>query len=136
MDEQLDISSETKEGTSVLTVSYRPSQMFTEAASKLLSERLIEEYRSLLKGQPQGTQSPAVCVVSINSSTAGSSLVRALFDLYKVVQANSGTLICAGYPEDYMPSLTSLGLTVLPGFKLAATVEEALQKAREIASTA
>jgi len=55
----------------------------------------------------------------------GSSLVRALFDLYKVVSADSAKLICVSYPEDYMDSLTSLGLTALPGFKLTNSLGEA-----------
>jgi hypothetical protein len=67
--------------------------------------------------------------VSIKAKTAGSPLVRAIFELYKVVSAEAATLFCASYPENYMESLTTLGLPALPGFKLTKTLEEALQEA-------
>ena len=69
------------------------------------------------------------CVVKIDSEVAGSPVVRALFELWReVVEKRGGQVICVGYPEDYLYSLTSLGLPALNGFSLASTEEEAVER--------
>jgi len=54
---------------------------------KLLSEQLIQKYKEL-KSKPVDGAKPNVCILVIKAAVAGSSLVRALFDLYKVVSAD------------------------------------------------
>lgn len=115
--------------TPVLTVDYGADQMFLPQSSQTLSEKLLALYRQEVSDQPD---KPALkgCIIVINADSAGSPLVRALFELYKVVNADGGQLFCVSYPDDYIDSLTSLGLTVLPGFHLAASKAEALKKLR------
>lgn len=122
--DNLQITGRWVEQVPVLEIDYTPAQMFQPRIADLLGERLISEYRALKPHQPRA------CVLHIKATTAGSPLVRAIFELYKVVSSDSGTLYCASYPVNYMESLTSLGLTALPGFKLAATLDEALGLAK------
>jgi hypothetical protein len=118
-----EITFEESRGIPIFGVDYDPGLMFEKGASKLLAERLVSEYRSQPRSQPP------ICVLNVKAAVAGSPLVRAIFELYKVVSADSGTLICANYPKNYMESLTTLGLPVLPGFKLSGTVDEAVELA-------
>ena len=37
------------------------------------------------------------CILSIKAKVAGSQVVKGIFELYKVVRAHSGILICANY---------------------------------------
>ena len=104
-------------------VDYTASQMFLPKTGELLAEKLVEKYRTLVE---QRDGAPHACVLRVKARTAGSPLVRAIFELYKVLHADAATLYCAEYPENYMESLTSLGLPALPGFTLTETVERAL----------
>lgn len=128
MTDDLRVDKRCENGVPVLTIDYGTEQMFQARVSELLSERLVNAYRTLLSESHEHEPARA-CIVVIKAETAGSPLVRALFDLYKVVHAGSGTLICVSYPKAYMDSLTSIGLTVLPGFFLAETEDEAFRKA-------
>jgi len=125
MSDYLEVGGKDSDGIPVLEIDYDDNQMFRPRIAPLLAEKLVSEYRRL------STQGPApVCVLHIRAKVAGSPLVRAVFELYKVVSADSGTLFCANYPVNFMESLTSLGLTALPGFRLTASTEEALGLAR------
>ena len=129
MNDQLQIIGKWRNDIPLLEIDYLPAQMFQPGTSETLSERLISEYRMLLKkSRPESP--PRACVLFVKATTAGSPLVRAIFEVYKVIHADSGTLFCANYPINYMESLTSLGLTALPGFKLTTTVDEALEMAQ------
>ncbi len=125
MSDYLEVGGKEIDGIPVLEIDYDDNQMFRPRIAPLLAEKLVERYRSLPTQEP-----PPVCIVHIKAKVAGSPLVRAVFELYKVLSADSGTLFCASYPVNFMESLTSLGLTALPGFKLAATLEEAMDMAR------
>jgi hypothetical protein len=133
MDNGFEIREDWQEGVPILEVDYSPSQLFRPSISTPLSETLIEKYRSLRQQNRVGARSDA-CIVYIKASTAGSPLVRAIFELYKVVYADDATLYCVNYPKDYMESLTSLGLTALPRFRPKDTLEEALRELAKVAS--
>jgi len=131
MIEQLQIKGEWRDGVPILEIDYLPAQMFQPRTSQLLSEKLISQYRSLLAESGLDVPPPA-CVLVIKATTAGRPLVRAIFAVYEVIHADSGTLFCVNYPVAYLESLTSLGLTALPGFKLMNTLDETLEEARKL----
>ena len=66
------------------------------------------------------------CVVDIEAEIAGSPLVRALVDLYLVVDSRRCKVLVSNYPDDYIVSLTEVGITNLPGFRMYRTKKEAL----------
>ena len=129
MNDHLQIKSEIRDGIPILELDYGPNTMFRAQVADLLAEKLVSEYRA---GRPSHS---VVCVLNIKANTAGSPLVRAIFELYNVVSADSGTLYCSGYPSNYMESLTSLGLPALPGFKLTKTLDEAVAVAQQAQAT-
>jgi len=98
--------------------------MLQRGAARQLFDELVGEYNDLLEKGAK-TRSP---VVIIEASTAGSPLVRALFDLYKTVEAGGGQVIVVGYPSQYIASLTALGLTALPGFFTTNSKQDALTR--------
>lgn len=124
MSEPPKIQAEWRGKVPVLTASYTPTDLFEPRSAKLLSESLVDRYRELI-ASPGSEPRPKACILVIASDVAGSPVVRAIFELYKVVHASAATLYCVNYPENYMHSLTSLGLPALPGFQLAETLSEA-----------
>ncbi len=131
MKDALEIKGQWQKSGPLIEIDYSPAQMFQPKTSALLSEKLVNEYRTLREAHDE--EEPKFCILWIKATTAGSPLVRAIFELYKVLHADSATLICACYPVAYMESLTSLGLPTLPGFILATSVEEALSRSERIA---
>jgi len=130
MPERLVVDAEISRGVVVLKVGYGLEQMLKDGAAKELSKRLLEEYQRKMNEEAQKTNDSArtgSCVVVITAETAGSPLVRALFELYKVVTAEGGQVICVGYPSDYIDSLTELGLPSLDGFSLATSQQAAIE---------
>jgi hypothetical protein len=123
MAEPLQIQGRWHDSVPLIEVDYAASQMFLPKTSELLAEKLVEKYKALTA---EREQTPRACILWIKAKTAGSPLVRAIFELYKVLHADAATLYCAEYPENYMESLTALGLPALPGFKLTETVQKAL----------
>ena len=127
MAEEPQVKGEPQEGVVVLTVSFNQEFLLGTEASEQLSKKLVDRYREILEKDEKNVTNRS-CVVEIQSETAGSSLVRALFELWKeVVEKNSGQVVCVNYPPDYIDSLTALGLPSLPGFNLAGTTQKALQ---------
>ena len=118
-------------GIILLTVRYGEEFLFTADAHNQLSSELTQSYREILEKEKGKTKTNS-CIIKIQSANAGSFLVRAIFDLWKEVttqkNGQGGQVICVDYPSDYIDSLTSLGLPTLPGFSLAATEDEAIQK--------
>ena len=78
--------------------------------------------------EPAKKESKSDCILSFEPKFAGSPVDRAIFELYQVVHAKSGILICANYPPKYVRALTDLGLPSLPGFELCSTTKEAREK--------
>lgn len=128
MSTNVEITGEWQGEIPVLKVRYTPSAMFELGMADTLSENLKAEYRKLR--HVKDAAAPKACILEIDSETAGSPIVRGIFELYKVVNADGGALYCANYPANYMESLTSLGLPALPGFQPTRDLEEALQLAR------
>jgi hypothetical protein len=116
-----------EQGLVVLDITYGQELLFRPETSKRLGEALIAEYQE----QRRTAQPPATsCVVVIHSLVAGSPLLRALFELWKIVaDENRGKVVCVDYPVDFIDALTALGLNQLGGFSLAGTKAEAFREA-------
>ena len=128
MAEELRVEGKVEQGVILLTVHYSDELLLKTGSSKRLSKELTDKYQEFRKKERVGVKNIS-CVVDIQSEIAGSPLVRALFELWKeVVSKEGGQVVCVNYPADYLDSLTSLGLPTLPGFSLAETKEEAIQK--------
>ena len=113
-------------GFIVMKLNYPPRDMLRPNMSAVLDRKLTLQYLDTAKDIDNKS-----CLITIIAEVAGSPLVRALYDLYKTVNQEGGELfVCAGYPIDYLPSLKVLGLPSLPGFKLADSEEEGLEKLR------
>jgi hypothetical protein len=106
----------------IITLNYGPDM---EKQGAEISSKLTEEYETLRKL----TKNPSV-VVDIHADTAGSHVIRALYNLYKTVHASGGRLVCIGYPNDYLPSLSTLGLLDQPGFLIGDGREDAIARLR------
>ena len=126
MADKLEVTGSVKDGVVVLALDYGRELLLREDAPKRLSEELMRRYKELQDKEKPATSST---VVEIKAKDAGSPVVRALFELWKEVVGNrGGQVVCASYPQDYIDSLTTLGLPALPGFSLAATVSDALRR--------
>ncbi len=111
MTDSVDIQGELKSGVPVISLNYGPEQMLKDGPE--LGQELLAKYAELESQQDR--KSPSV-VINIKATTAGSPLIRALVKLHTAAKGNKGRLICVGYPLDYLPSLTSLGLLNQPDF--------------------
>lgn len=114
-----------KEGIIVLTINYDQEFLLKDIAFERLKHGLTEGYFNIIKDRQPETES---CIVKIESDTAGTPLIRALFELWREIRNKDKQVICVNFPKDYVDSLASLGLTSLPGFSLAASEEEAIMK--------
>jgi hypothetical protein len=120
MTENFTIEAAIGEGAVEINASYPESAMIDAGFDEPLGQRLIERYEEL--GQKQSNRD---CILTLKAKVAGSPVIKAIYELWKVVRAHSGTLICANYPPDYVRALTDLGLPSLPGFELCSSTEEA-----------
>ena len=126
MADKLEATGNVRDGVVVLSLDYGRELLLREDAPKRLSEELLRRYKELQENEKPATSS---AVVEIKAKDAGSPVVRALFELWKEVVGNrGGQVVCVSYPQDYIDSLTTLGLPALPGFSLAATVSDALRR--------
>lgn len=92
---EIDTTQET-EGIMVLTVTFGPELMLARGTSQRLGSELVDQYNALSENSSK-TRS---CVIDIQATTGGSPLDRALFDLYRIVEAEGGQVIVSGYPAD------------------------------------
>lgn len=122
-EDDLHVQGESLRGTIVLRVRYGHEQMLVAQASKVLSDALMAEYETLRRLKDVKSKS---CSVVIESEIAGSSVVRALFNVYNAVLSREGRAVCVVYPMDYIDSLATLGLLDMPGFTIASNVDEAV----------
>jgi hypothetical protein len=122
-DLQVQVIGSVEEGVIVLTLDYDRELLLKTGFAERLGKVLTERYQEIRKKEKTTATS---CVVDAQSKVAGSPVVRALFDLWKeVVEKEGGQVVCINYPQDYIPSVTSLGLTGLPGFSLADSKQDA-----------
>lgn len=129
MTEGLEIEGRVERSLIILTVSYGKELLLETGAGRSFSEEIVRCYRTLRDTQAGHPEVP-VCLVEIKSEVAGSPLVRALYELWQeVVKKGNGQVICIDYPEDYIDTLTSLGLPSLGGFTLFPTTESAVEGA-------
>jgi hypothetical protein len=116
------------EGSLVLTTDKSAVELVVrsqEERDQSLTEEMLARFRESRQRSPW----PAVsCIVVVQDKTVRSSLARALFALWKEVQPAGGQVVCVNYPQPYMHTLTTLGITSkLPGFSLKATKDEAMR---------
>lgn len=123
MSSDYSVVSTTDRGFTVLSVSFSPNNLLMDGFSDRLTRDLVESYVETRAGLDK-----ADCLVVMEAEVAGSAVVRSLFELYKLTQANRGRLICVGFPETYVSSLAALGVLDLPGFELGANRDEALSE--------
>jgi hypothetical protein len=123
---ELTVKPNLEQGIVVLKISYGPDQMFQRETAMRLSEQLLSAYTTWI--DKEGVEDRKSCITVIEAQTAGSPLVRGLFDLYKAVRRKDGQLICANYPADYLESITTLGLPALPGFILVSKPSDAFRR--------
>lgn len=122
---KLKIGRTVERGIPVVTVDYGVDLMFRAESADEISSQMVNAYEEILADNNPANES---CVVVIESESAGSPLVRALFKLYERVTAEGNQLICVNYPDDYIHSLASLGLPSLGGFSLMSSKQNALSK--------
>lgn len=72
-----------------------------------------------------GPERPSSCLLELDASIADSHLVRAIFELYRLVVRADGKLACVGYPNEFIESLTSLQMMELPNFDVFDESQEA-----------
>jgi len=101
--------------------------MFAPNTAELLSKSVVTMYETLVNQEGSSDQGRS-CILIIVAKTAGSPIVRAVFELYKVVTDAGGELMVVDYPSAYSESLTGLGILALPGFSLAPNLEDAMSR--------
>jgi hypothetical protein len=113
-----------EQGILILTVNFDAPFLFQKGAGNQLSTELTNCYQNW-----KGKAKTPSCVVEIQADIAGTPLIRGLFELWKVVaEGEGGQVVCVNYPQDYIDSLTSLGLLALKGFSMARTAKAAIRK--------
>ena len=116
------------QGVILLILTFNPEFLLEKGAGDRLGTELAAHYRRLLSENQQGQVTTPSCIVQFEPEIAGSTIVRALFELWKEVNRNKGQLVIFGYPNDFIPSLTSLGLPSLSGFTLANSKQDAFSR--------
>jgi hypothetical protein len=126
MPSELNVGHNIKDGVPVISVSYSADDFQSPTTALRFSSEIVKEYNNALLESPRVKSA----VVDIHAKVAGSSLIRGLFELYRKVLNNSGQLVCVGFPPDYIPSLTSLGLLDQKGFSLDADLASAINRVK------
>jgi hypothetical protein len=121
------VEASVREGSVELQASYPEYAIIDAGFDEPFRKQLVEKYESLAQ-----TQTNRDCILSITARVAGSQVVKGIFELYKVVRARSGILICANYPPEYVRALSDIGLPSLPGFELCSSLEEARTKMEKL----
>lgn len=84
--------------------------------TNVLGEELALRYLAYLD---QGN--PATVVLRLQTKVGSAALNRGIYRLWQMVRAAQGTLTVRGYPSEYVPSFTTLGLDRCPGMILEAS---------------
>ncbi|MGA2988055.1 MAG: hypothetical protein ABSG32_30100 [Terriglobia bacterium] len=111
------------EGVIEITATYPEFAISDAGFDEPFRKQLVQSYEKLAQ-----TQENRDCILTLKVKVAGSPVVKAIYELWKVVRARSGFLILADYPPNYVRALTDLGLPSLPGFDLVSDTNEARQK--------
>lgn len=126
MPEDLQVNGALELGVIVLTIRYGKDLLLQDKARTQLSEEIVAAYRKSRDSAGNEAKTSS-CIVMIESEVAGSPLVRALYELWQEVTIKgAGQVVCVDYPDDYIDTLTSLGLPSLAGFTLAHSKEQAI----------
>jgi len=121
---ELEVRDEIRDGVPLIKVTYDGDVFQAASSSANFSSEILSHYDKALGSSP-GPEVKSV-VVEIHADVAGSSLIRGLFDLYRSVVRNKGQIVCVGFPKDYIPSLTSLGLLDQSHFSLGMDTPSAI----------
>lgn len=117
----LEVTGDDSKGVPVITLKYDANQML-ESGSDIAS-KLSASYEELAKKLNNSS-----VVVNIDATIAGSPVIRALIKIHQAARAQKGRLVCVGYPQDYLPGLTSLGLLSNSDFMVADNLESAIKQ--------
>ena len=119
------VTSQIERGIVTVTVEYGYDFFSDRKAKQKLSEKMRDAYQ-----KEADTKEPRLkdCIIILKAELASSEIVHALYELWKEVYHNDGTLYCVDYPQDYIESIFSLGLAGQPRFELGAGVDDALAK--------
>ena len=88
-----------KNGLIILAIRFTPEFLLEEDAGPRLGTELVNRYRQI-RGDRERRILSASCIVEIQPEIAGSTIDRALYDLWKEVTRNKGELVVVDYPED------------------------------------
>ena len=124
MPDAVAVTLEIVEGVPVLSLAYEPQVFLTGG----FGSTLVSQYSKAVGDASAKSKS---LILVIRADTAGSALVQALVRLYQAVARESGHLFCVGYPDEYLPSLSALGVTGLPLFHIAPSREAAIAYLRQ-----
>jgi hypothetical protein len=127
MNEPTQVEGQVSDGVVVLRLKPGEQVLSTPKARSRLIADLPQRYRELRQDDKVKSRS---CVVVFPPLVVDSPLGRALFKLWEAIASagEGGQLVCVNYPQQFLPMLTTLGITSLPGFSLADTEKEALDK--------
>jgi len=92
-------------------------------------EDMTKAILDLYKHESELQNNPS-CIAVIETPVATSLLIRILYRLFRECQKHRGDLYVCSFPREYMISLSTLGLTELPGFHLKPTEEAAVEEIR------
>ena len=89
MAEELRVEGKVEKGVILLTVLFSEELLLQTGASNRLSKELTERYQEI-RDKEKARVEITSCVVEIRSETAGSPLVRALFELWALSRNLAG----------------------------------------------
>jgi hypothetical protein len=124
MQAELSVRDDVRNGVPVISVDYTADHFQSPSSASSFSSEILKHYTAALAKNARVKS----CVVEIRADVAGSSLIRGLFDLYRMVRHNKGQVVCVGFPADYLPSLTSLGLLDQASFSLGSDTSSAISR--------
>ena len=116
------LSASIEYGAVVISVTYEAVNH--RESGWVLKRALTDLYVETVSNSAEAER-PSSCVILLDANIADSHLVRALFELYRLVVRADGRLACVGYPIEFLESLTSLGMLELPDFDLHDSSEAA-----------
>lgn len=109
-----------------LTLRYSHELPFNFDEGRNMIGRLVSIYEELSMNHDQSS-----CILVIDAEYVGSFMIRGLFELYQKIRTKepeNGNLIVVGFPPRDIPALSALMLHELPGFSLAKSTSEALER--------
>src|SRR3954463_10627904 len=121
---ELSVQDEVRNGVRLIRVDYSADDFQSPTTASSIQSEILKRY-NLALGKSASVKS---CVIELRADVAGSSLLRGIYELYRTVLRNRGEVVCVGFPQDYLPSLTSLGLLDQANFSLGTDTSSAISR--------